>query len=64
MPTTNPQPTAKPKVAKTPKVTHTEIGRIYLSRYQKNTLYSRGYWHKYATGVWSPVPDFEIEMEV
>jgi len=35
MPTTNPQP-AKPKVAKIPKVTHTEIGRVYLSRYEKS----------------------------
>jgi len=64
MPTTNPQPAKKQTAVKPPKVTHTELGRVYLSRYQKNTLYSRGYWHRYADGVWSPVPDFEIEMEV
>lgn len=57
---TNPPPTKTKK----PKITHTEIGRVYLSRYRAITLFARGYWHRYANGVWSPVPDFEIEREV
>lgn len=54
----------KQKAPPKTKITHTELGRIYLSRYQKNTIFTRGYWHRYNDGVWSPVPDFEIEMEV
>lgn len=65
MPTTQPNPAQPPKAKKSKTaMTHTELGRIYLSRYAKYTLYSRGYWHRYADGVWSPVPDFEIESEV
>lgn len=69
MPTTQ-QPQQQPAQTKPPKkpknktITHTELGRIYLTRYSKNTFYSRGYWHRYLDGVWSPVPDFEIEAEV
>lgn len=59
-----PSPAKPPKKPKATPITHTELGRIYKARYAKNTFYSRGYWHRYADGVWSPVPDFEIEAEV
>lgn len=60
----NTQQTAKAPKPKKAKITHTEIGRIYLSRFRQNTIYARGYWYRYAGGVWSPVPDFEIEKEI
>lgn len=53
-----------PPKTKTTRMTHTELGRLYLQRYSKNTIFARGYWHRYLDGVWTPVPDFEIEMEV
>lgn len=57
------QPPNTPKT-KNAKLTHTQLGRLYLSRHRKYTLFARGYWHRYSGGVWQPVPDFEIEMEV
>lgn len=56
--------TQTPPKTKTTRITHTELGRLYLQRYSKNTIFARGYWHRYLDGVWTPVPDFEIEMEV
>lgn len=53
-----------PAKAKSKTLTHPQLGEIYLSRYSKTTIYARGYWYRYADGVWSPVPDLEIENEV
>lgn len=49
---------------KTQTLTDSELGRIYIARYGKNTFYARSQWYRYICGVWSAVPDFEIDLEV
>lgn len=41
-----------------------ELGRIYVNRFSSNTLFARGQWYRYADGVWSTIPDFEIDVEI
>lgn len=58
---------SQPKPTKAPKATpmpDSELGRIYIQRYGKYTIFARGQWYRYADGVWSPIPDFEIKVEV
>lgn len=61
MPTSPQQPAQKSTVKS---IADSELGRIYIRLYCKNTLFARGQWYRYATGVWSTIPDFEIDVEV
>jgi putative DNA primase/helicase len=45
-------------------VTHTELGRQYVAKRFKDTLFSRGYWHKYIDGVWQPTYDALIHKDI
>jgi putative DNA primase/helicase len=53
-----------PKTAQTTKVTDTAIGREYIRQHSSDTIFTRGYWHRYSLGVWEPVPDADIEVEI
>lgn len=61
-PTTT-QPKKPSKVTAVP-ITHTALGKIYVTHHAQNTMFARGRWYRYELGVWSPIPDFEIEMEI
>lgn len=52
------------KTTRTKSPTHTELGRQYVTKRQKDTIFTRGYWHRYSNGVWQPIPDAEIEVDV
>lgn len=43
---------------------HIEIGDEYLKQHRKDTMYSRGQWHRYDNGVWSPLEEFYIDKEI
>lgn len=51
--------TTKPKTS-----THIQMGKAYINLHGKKTLYARSQWYRYEAGVWSPLPEFEIEKEV
>lgn len=56
--------TAQPKAKKSKGLpTYSEIGREFI-RQNPHTLYSRGKWHRYIDGVWTPVHDLVIRQEV
>lgn len=51
--------TTKPKTS-----THIQMGKAFINLHGKKTLYARSQWYRYEGGVWSPLPEFEIEKEV
>lgn len=52
------------KATKTKTATHTQLAREYASKHYLDTMYTRGQWHRYDNGVWSPVHDYVIGLEV
>lgn len=44
--------------------THMELGKQYVKARRLDTLYSRGYWHKYKNGYWQTIPDAEIAKDI
>ena len=49
---------------KTRTATHTQLAREYAMRHYNNVIHTRGQWHRYANGVWEPVPDFDVDLEI
>lgn len=44
--------------------TDTFIGRDYIKQHTSDTIFTRGYWHRYSTGFWKPIPDADIKVEI
>ena len=49
---------------KTRTATHTQLAREYAMRHYNNLIHTRGRWHSYSEGVWEPIPDFEVGLEI
>ena len=52
------------KKTKTKVATHTQLAREYASKHYLDTMFTRGQWHRYDNGVWSPVHDYVVGLEV
>jgi putative DNA primase/helicase len=54
--------TEKKTTAKT--ATHTQLARDYAQRHYSDTMFTRGQWFRYDSGVWRPVHDYIVGLEI
>jgi putative DNA primase/helicase len=56
-----------PTTTKTKKqagATDSKLGAYYVTKRSPDTIFTRGYWHKYESGVWSQIPDSYVRVDV
>lgn len=50
--------------SKSATATDTFIAREYIKRHTSDTIFTRGYWHRFLDGLWQSVPDADIQVEI
>ena len=48
----------------TASLTQSALGAQYIKAHKADTIFTRGHFHRYATGVWEPIADFTINTEL